>query len=109
MQLSWRQRRRVTTESADTIADGIAVREPVSEALDELAGVLDDCVAVGEEALIAAVRQGFEHLGLVLEPAGAAGLAAAMMLREPLSGRLVATIVCGGNVVREQWLAWIGG
>ena len=109
MQLSWREKRCVTTERADTIADGIAIREPVGEVLDELAEVLDDCVAVSEEALVEAMRLTFEHLGLVVEPAGAAGVAAAMALGERLRGQLVATILCGGNAPREQFLAWIGG
>ncbi|MEU0466828.1 pyridoxal-phosphate dependent enzyme [Amycolatopsis sp. NPDC006131] len=51
MTLSWRQRRVVTTESADTIADGVAGRFPIPEVLDDLLQVADEAVLVREESI----------------------------------------------------------
>jgi threonine dehydratase len=107
MRLSWRAGHPVATPSADTIADGIAVREPVPEAVALLAGVLDDVIAVDDDLMIEAMRLAFETLGLVVEPAGAAGLAGAVVLRERLAGRLVAVPLCGGNLSAEEAVRWI--
>lgn len=85
------------TATADTIADGIAVRVPVPEALDDLASVVDDVVLVEDEAIVEAMRMIFDFHGLVLEPAGAAGVAAAMVFRERFRGGRVATVLTGGN------------
>ncbi|MDZ7631718.1 MAG: pyridoxal-phosphate dependent enzyme [Gemmatimonadaceae bacterium] len=59
-----------------TIADGIAVRVPVKEAVDDLRALADDLVAVSDDAIVAAMRGLIAHLGLVIEPAGAVGIAA---------------------------------
>jgi threonine dehydratase len=85
------------TDRADTIADGIAVRVPVPEALDDLEGVVDDVVSVEDEAMVEAMRLVFDFHGLVLEPAGAAGVAAAVVFREKFRGGRVATVLTGGN------------
>ncbi len=86
-----------STETADTIADGIAVRIPVPEALGDLADVVDDVVLVEDDAMVEAMRLVFERHGLVLEPAGAAGVAAAMVFRDRFRGGRVATLLSGGN------------
>lgn len=99
----------VTTESADTIADGVAVRVPVPEALADLDGLVDDTVLVSEAAIIDGMRAFLEHAGLVVEPAGAVGLAAIVAEPERWRGQRVATIACGGNVTaaqRRDWLTW---
>ena len=97
MERSLRARRLIATESAHTIADGIAVRVPIAEALDYLAGVVDDVVLVGDEALRAAMRLVRDTRGILAEPAGAAGVAA---LNEHAGLRdlgLVGTPICGSN------------
>jgi threonine dehydratase len=107
MRLSWRAGHPVATPSADTIADGIAVREPVPEAVALLAGVLDDVIEVDDDLMIVAMRLAFETLGLAIEPAGAAGLAGAIALRDTLAGRLVAVPLCGGNLSADLAARWI--
>lgn len=97
MERSWRLGRPVSTDSARTIADGIAVRVPVPEALDDLRGVVDDILLVSEDDLRHATRAALDALGLVVEPAGAAALAAAFAFRERFAGQLVALPLCGGN------------
>jgi threonine dehydratase len=107
MMLSWRAGHPVSTPTADTIADGIAVREPVPEADALLRSAVDDVVAVDDALLIEAMRLAFQTLGLVIEPAGAAGLAAAIAHREHLEGQLVAVPFCGGNLTVEQAARWL--
>jgi threonine dehydratase len=109
MRLSWLCGSVVATERADTVADGIAIRQPASEALSEMAGVIDDIVEVSDQQLLGAMRLAFNTLGLIIEPAGAAGLAAAEALRHQLRDSLAATILCGGNVTQEQCSKWLGG
>jgi threonine dehydratase len=98
----------VRTAHVATIADGIAVREPVPEALAMLSGCWDDVVAVDDDALVAAMRGLARHAGLVVEPAGAAGIAALLAAPHGTYGARVATILCGGNVAEERIADWIG-
>jgi threonine dehydratase len=107
MERSWRQGRVVVTERADTIADGIAVRVPVPEALAEMAHTVDDLVLVSDQQLVTAMGLLFRALGLVSEPAGAAGIAGALALRDRLANQLVAIPVCGGNLTPAQIRRWL--
>lgn len=93
---SWREGRVVTTESADTIADGLAVRLPVAEAVAFMKGHVDDVVLVSDTRMKEAMRPLFRHAGLAIEPSGAAGIAAIM--DAPRGDATVAAILCGGNV-----------
>ncbi|WP_416797355.1 threonine ammonia-lyase [Ciceribacter azotifigens] len=98
MLLSWERGEYLPTPSAPTSADGIAVREPVPYALESMKMTVDDVWTVGEETIRSAMRFCQQHYGLVVEPAGAAGVAAALEHRQRLKGESVATILCGGNV-----------
>ena len=102
MERSWREGRVIETESADTISDGIAVRVPIVEALGDLSGVVDDVLLVDDLTTIDAMRRIFSHLGLVVEPAGAVGVAALMTHRAQFVGTRGATILCGGNLTLTQ-------
>lgn len=105
---SWRARGPRPTTEVDTIADGIAVREPVPRALEDMYSVVDDMLLVDDADLIAAMRLVHEHLGLVVEPAGVAGIAAAFRYRERFSEQTVGIPLCGGNVTSEQLSEWLG-
>jgi threonine dehydratase len=107
MALSLREGVVRTTEKADTIADGIAVRVPVEEALSDLAGVVDNVLLVDDETMVRAMHLLFWKLGLVVEPAGAAGFAALLVHRERFAGALVATPLCGGNLTGQQVRRWL--
>ena len=102
---SWRNHTMRSTASVDTIADGIAVRVPVPEALTDLAGVVDDVVLVGDDAIKRAMQLVHQHLNLIAEPAAATGVAA-LLSHSALARGLVCTPITGGNVAVEQFRAW---
>jgi threonine dehydratase len=90
--------RAVATESADTIADGIACRVPDEEALPIILRGVSRVVTVGEGEIRSAVRHYFSDTHNVAEGAGAAPLAAALQERARLRGRRVGLVLTGGNV-----------
>jgi threonine dehydratase len=107
MALSLRDGVMRTTEKVDTIADGIAVRVPVKEALSDLSSMVDDVLLVDDGSMVQAMRLLFWRMGLVVEPAGAAGIAALLAHRERFAGALVATPLCGGNLTEQQVRRWL--
>jgi threonine dehydratase len=62
---------------------------------------------VKDASLIEAMRLAHEHLGLVLEPSGAAGLAAILENRERFADQSIAVVLCGGNLTPEQMKLWL--
>ncbi|SRR5216683_2586343 len=107
MAMSWREGKVRTTETTSTIADGIATRVPVPESLLNLAGLMDEVLLVEDKSLVEAMRLVFRYHGLVIEPAGAAGLAAAITYKEQFQGARVATPLRGGNLTSEQIRRWL--
>jgi threonine dehydratase len=95
MTLSWRAKRPIETERVDTIADGIAARVPVPEALRLMLKVVDDMLLVDDPSITAATAQLSASLPLAIEPSAGAAWAAA--LQQPPSGP-IALILTGGNV-----------
>lgn len=108
MTRSWHKRRVVTTDSTDTIADGVAGRYPIPAVLDDLLVVADDAVLVQEASIIAGMRMLLDHAGLVVEPSAALGIAALLEDRDRFAGRHVVTIVCGSNVDMGAYHRWVG-
>ncbi|KOV82584.1 threonine dehydratase [Nocardia sp. NRRL S-836] len=104
---SWHERRVVTTETTDTIADGVAGRFPIPEVLGDLLEVADDAVLVRESSIIAGMRLLLENTGLVVEPSAALGVAAVLEDRDRFAGRHVVTVVCGGNVDLDAYHRWV--
>ena len=98
MRESLRAGRLIETPGTNTIADGIAVRVPIPEALDYLRPVVDDVVLVSDDALRHAMQLVRDETGLVAEPAGVAGIAA--LIEHPVLRQrgLNATPLCGSNV-----------
>ena len=70
-------------------------------------GVIDDGILVKDASLIEAIRLAHEHLGIVLEPSGAAGLAAILENRDRFADQSVAVVLCGGNLTPEQMKLWL--
>jgi threonine dehydratase len=106
MERSWRAGRVITTDHADTIADGIGVRVPIPEAVSDLQGIVDDVLLVEDEHALDAMQLLLTHVGLIVEPAGAVGVAAIRAHHEQFAGQRVATVLCGGNVTEEQRRLW---
>jgi threonine dehydratase len=102
MEMSWRAGRPISTPTLDTIADGIAVRVPVQEALEIMRRMVDDVMLVTDDEIVDAMRLVHRDAGLVVEPAGAAGIAAVAKRRSQLAGKRVAVILTGGNLTEEQ-------
>ena len=85
----------------DTIADGLVCRVPALLALDALLAHVDDAVLVPDTALLAAARSMLLGAHTLVEPSGAAGLAAALRDRETNRGKTVVVIATGANVTAE--------
>jgi threonine dehydratase len=96
---SWREGRAVTTETCDTIADGLATRVPEPGNVEAIRSLVDDMKLVGEEEMIAAVRHLLLEEHVVAEPSGAATTAAAVAAGA-LSGPTV-LLVSGANLAPE--------
>ena len=92
--------RPVSTNAAETIADGLAVRVPDAAALEAIRRGASHIVSVAEAEIRAAMRILFTDTHNVAEGAGAAALAAALQERQRLAGKRVAVIQSGGNVDR---------
>ena len=107
MERSWRARQVQETGQTETIADGIEVQSPYPEAVADLVGLADDILLVEDHHLMSAMQQAHRELGVVLEPAGAAGLAALNKYRDRFKGQLIATILTGGNITPEQMRQWL--
>lgn len=106
MERSWRSKTLIELPQIATIADGIGVRVPIPEALQDMEGIVDEVWLVSEEALWQAMRLVQQHLGLLLEPSGAAGIAGLLEHRPAVNG-LVGTLLCGGNLTEEQRRTWL--
>ncbi len=104
---SWQKKTVVTHERTDTIADGIAVRIPVRQALQDMEGIVDDAVLVQEESIIKAMKLLHVHVGVVAEPSAAVGLAALLENPAAYARKTIATIICGGNMTQEQLHTWL--
>ena len=85
------------TESATTIADGIAVKSPGDLTFEVIDRYVDEIVTVDDEAIAEAILMLLERAKLVVEGAGAIGLAA--LLGEKIkSAGPVACVISGGNI-----------
>ncbi len=94
----------VATNSADTMADGMAVRGPDAEALDVILKGADRICQVSDAEVMAAMRAYYEDTHQLTEGAGAAPLAALLQERERLGGKRVGLILSGGNIDRALYL-----
>src|SRR6478752_5067426 len=82
----------------DTLAEGIAVKQPGELTSRILKGLVNDVMLVSERDLERAVAMLVGIEKTVVEGAGAAGLAAILAHPERFAGKKVATILCGGNI-----------
>jgi len=98
---SWRARALVEDVNS-TFAEGLATRTAFELPQQILQESLDDFVLVSEDALKAATRLMIEKTRNLVEPAGAAALAAVLAAPERFAGRKVAIVCSGGNISPAQ-------
>ena len=98
---SWRARALVA-DVTSTFAEGLATRTAFELPQQILRELLDDFVLVSEEALRSATRLMIEKTRNLVEPAGAASLAAVLSAPERFAGRKVSIVCSGGNISPAQ-------
>ncbi|WP_421405422.1 threonine ammonia-lyase [Agrobacterium fabrum] len=107
MALSHQSGEIISTPEARTIADGIAVRVPVPSAVNWLKETIDDIVLIDDNQILDAMRFAHQTWNRLVEPAGAAGLAAILAQASELKGLRVATMLCGANLTDQQIRTWL--
>jgi threonine dehydratase len=100
-QLSFDAGKCISTNSADTIADGLAVRNPSQLALEVMLGEVERIVEVSDQQVFGAIACYFDDTHNVAEGAGAAGLAALLKEKKLNDGQRVGVICSGGNINRD--------
>ncbi|ADD43179.1 threonine ammonia-lyase [Stackebrandtia nassauensis] len=100
MRESLRAGRAVSVPEVDTFADGISIQTPFDVAVRRAREVVDEILLVDDEQIGAAMTLAARTLGVLLEPAAAAGLAA--IAAGDVAQRRVATVLTGANPRPEQ-------
>jgi threonine dehydratase len=84
---------------ARTIADGIAVKKPGNVTFPLIQALVDEVVTVEDETIARAIVYSLQHLGLVVEGAGAVGIAALIGGQvQPRSNKPLCVVLSGGNI-----------
>jgi len=107
--LSFEAGRAVATNSADTMADGMACRTPDEAALAAILKHAARIVSVEDEEIEAVMRHYFTDTHNVVEGAGAAPLAALLQERERMAGKAVGVVASGGNIDIEVYRRVLAG
>jgi len=96
---SYELKKAVDTTSVRTIADGIAVRDTSPVTLETALECVDEMIGVDDEEIASAILYLLEKQKLVVEGAGAVGVAALLHHKlEHLKGKNVAVVLSGGNM-----------
>jgi threonine dehydratase len=96
----------VTTETSNTLADGLATRIPDAEALAIIRKGASRIVQVSDDEIAAAIRAYWTDTHNLAEGAGAAALAAAMQEKKKLVAKRVGLILSGGNIDFDLFKRW---
>jgi threonine dehydratase len=98
---SWHEDRVVTTETCDTIADGLATCVPLESNVRAIRELVDEVCLVTEDELLNGMRTLLFEEHVVAEAAGAAATAAYLHNPEAYRGRMVVLLVTGANASPE--------
>ena len=98
----------VSTNGADTFADGLACRVPVAEAVAAINRGVERVVTVSESEMKTAMRAYFTDTHNIAEGAGAAALAALLKEKDAMAGKTVGLVLSGGNIDRARYLEILG-
>ena len=92
----------INSESIDTIADGIAIRNPIPEILDEMKITVDKVIQVGEKEIIDSMKLLHTNASIVVEPSSSVCIAAILDNKDYFKGKTVTVVICGANITEEQ-------
>jgi threonine dehydratase len=106
--LSFAAGRVVTTETSNTLADGMATRIPDPDALAIIRKGASRIVQVTDDEIGAAIRAYWTDTHNLAEGAGAAALAAALQDKPKNQGKRVGLILSGGNIDFDLFRRWVG-
>lgn len=95
---SFHEKKMVVTDTATTIADGIAVKAPGTNTMEIINKYVDDMVTVSDAEISEAILLLLERTKQVVEPAGATPLAAVLNGKVDVKGKKVACVLSGGNI-----------
>ncbi|MBS28659.1 MAG: hypothetical protein CL566_07000 [Alphaproteobacteria bacterium] len=101
--LSFARGEAVSTNSANTFADGLACRVPAADAVPIICEHAARVITVSEDEIRAAIRLYHTATHNLVEGAGAAALAALMQERAAMAGRTVGVVLSGGNIDRALY------
>ncbi len=101
--------RRVRVEVGATIADGMQIPMPGRLTFPVVSALVESVVTVGDAQIAEAMRFCFERMRIVVEPSGAAALAALLAGRIDVQGLRVGVVISGGNVDVGRFAAICGG
>jgi threonine dehydratase len=94
---SWKKGSITSVGGARTIADGISVKVPGQTTFSIINELIDEIVLVDDSEIIKAIFLLMERMKVVIEPAGAVGLAY-LISQKPSPGKKVVSILAGGNI-----------
>jgi threonine dehydratase len=97
----------VVLNRSDTLADGMAVRQPDPEAFEIIRRGVSRIVSVTDAEIGAAIRAYWTDTHNLVEGAGAAPLAALVQERNRMAGKRVGLVVSGGNIDLELFRRWV--
>jgi threonine dehydratase len=92
----------ISTPGTDTIATALAISEPVPESLARVIALVDEIVLVDDDDLRCAQQLIVESLGVLVEPAGAAGVAALARYSAQLPRGRTAVLLTGAGTPEAQ-------
>jgi threonine dehydratase len=97
----------VTTETSNTLADGMATRVPDADALAIIRKGASRILQVSDDEVAAAIRAYWTDTHNLAEGAGAAALAAALQEKTKIRGKRVGLILSGGNIDLDLFRRWV--
>ena len=98
MSLAMRGERWDEAVGVDTIADGLAVRVPIPEIVEDLKSLVDDVWVVDEPAILSGIKSLMELEQVMVEPSAAITIAGLTSNRRALSGKRVAAVITGAHL-----------
>jgi threonine dehydratase len=97
----------INTDQANTIADGVKTRSPMSEAFEIIKKGCERVVQVSDNEIAKAMLQYYQTTHNLTEGAGAITLAALYKEKEAMAAKKVAVILTGGNIDYQRFTQYI--